>query len=201
MLLYHLLIYIAVYFYSDMRYNLEQNIKSTMRYCNYMTSLDKESVGGFAIDSFPTIPKKKKRSVIRTIYPENKIEQTPRRAMIDLDGTIHKYSKGYADGTIYDDPFEGAKEVINWLKRNDYEIVIFTTRASQEHSNEHGLNHEEEITKIKNWLEKNNIYFDKITGEKLAADFYIDDKAIHIPNGDWKVVLNVIKKRLKYRAV
>ena len=75
----------------------------------------------FAIDSFP---KPKKRHILRTIYPENKDERIKKRAMIDLDGTIHKYSKGYADGSIYDDPFEGAKEVIDFFKkkrlRNSY---------------------------------------------------------------------------------
>jgi FMN phosphatase YigB (HAD superfamily) len=150
----------------------------------------------FAIDSFPT---PKKRKILRTIYPENKDERMKKRAMIDLDGTIHKYSKGYADGTIYDDPFEGAKEVIDYLKNNGYEIVIFTTRASKQNANELGGNHLDQIKKIEEWLKKNNIYFDKITAEKLAADFYIDDKAINISNGDWKVVLNVIKKRIKYK--
>jgi hypothetical protein len=47
----------------------------------------------------------------------------------------------------------------------------------------------------------NNIYFDRITSEKLAADFYIDDKAINIENGDWYTVLNVIKKRIKYKVL
>lgn len=162
---------------------------------------NQESVGGFAIDSFPSIPKKKKRQILRTVYPENKNEMIPRRAMIDLDGTIHKYSKGYDDGSLYDDAFDGAREVIDWLKRNNYEIVIFTTRASKENSDEHGINYKDQIEKIARWLKKHNIYFDKITSEKLAADFYIDDRAIHIPNGDWKVVLKVIKKRLKYRTV
>jgi hypothetical protein len=77
---------------------------------------DNESVGGFAIDSFPVIKRKKKRQIIRTLYPESKNEKLPRRAMIDLDGTIHRYSKGYDDGSMYDNPFVGAKEVINWLK-------------------------------------------------------------------------------------
>ena len=158
-----------------------------------------ESVGGFAIDSFPEIPKKK-RHLIRTVYPENKNEKLPKRAMIDLDGTIHKYSNGYQNGEIYDDAFDGAKEVIDWLKRNGYEIVIFTTRASKENANELGGDHNEQIQKVGEWLKKHNIPFDKITSEKLAADFYIDDKAISIDNGDWGTVLNVIKKRIKYKV-
>ena len=156
----------------------------------------------FPVDSFPDIPKKKKRQIIRTIYPENKLEKLPfRRAMIDLDGTIHKYSKGYGDGTIYDDPFKGAKKVIEWLKKQGYEIVIFTTRASQENAKEQGDSHTGEIQKVGKWLNKHGIHFDRITAEKLAADFYIDDKAIHIQNGNWETVLKVIKKRNKYRVV
>jgi len=161
---------------------------------------DEEAVGGFAIDSFPEIPKKKKRQIIRTIYPESKMETIPRRAMIDLDLTIHKYSKGYKDGEIYDEPFSGAKKVINWLRKQGYEIVIFTTRASKENAKEQGGDHKEQIKKVEKWLKKYNIYFDQITAEKLAADFYIDDKAIHIPNGNWNTVLNVIKKRVKYKV-
>ena len=161
---------------------------------------DEEAVGGFAIDSFPATPKKKKRQIIRTVYPESKDEQIPRRAMIDLDLTIHKYSKGYQDGEIYDDAFKGAKETIDWLRRQGYEIVIFTTRASEENAKELGGDHQEQIKKVGKWLKDKGIYFDKITAEKLAADFYIDDKAIHIPNGNWKTVLNVIKKRVKYKA-
>jgi hypothetical protein len=29
---------------------------------------------------------------------------------MDFDGVIHKYSKGWLDGSIYDEPMEGAKE-------------------------------------------------------------------------------------------
>ena len=158
-----------------------------------------ESVGGFAIDSFPEVPSRKKRQILRTVYPENKDEKIPRRAMIDLDGTIHKYSKGYQDGEIYDDAFNGAKNVIDWLKRNGYEIVIFTTRASEENAKELGGDSNEQIEKIKQWLKDHDIYFDKITAEKLAADFYIDDKAINISNGNWDAVMDAIKRRVKYK--
>ena len=159
-----------------------------------------EAVGSFAVDYFPNYKKKKKRQVIRTIYPESKNEKIPRRAMIDLDGTIHKYSQGYKNGEIYDDAFDGAKKVIDWLKRSGYEVVIFTTRASKKNAEELGGDHKDQIKKISSWLNDKGIYFDTITAEKLAADFYIDDKAIEIVNGDWDTVLKVIKKKIKYRV-
>lgn len=148
----------------------------------------KESI--FPVDSFPG-----RRSIFRVVYPENTNVEYIKRVMIDLDGTIHKYSKGYADGTIYDEAFEGARKVIDFLRNLGYEIVIFTTRALQTEND----NYEEQIKNISQWLQKNGIYFDKITAEKLAADFYIDDKAIRINNGDWDTVLYTIKKILKFR--
>lgn len=151
----------------------------------------------YAIDSFPTPRKRKKKQILRVVYPEQKITgPVKRRAMIDLDKTIHKYSQGFKDGTVYDEPFVGAKEVIDFLRKNGYEIVIFTTRASKEENDDY----KDQINQVADWLDKNEIYYDRITAEKLAADFYIDDKAIHIPNGDWNVVMNVIKKRIKYQV-
>jgi hypothetical protein len=154
----------------------------------------------FGMDSFPEVPKKKKKNILRTVYPEMVVFFEQKRAMIDLDGTIHKYSKGYADGTIYDDPFDGAKDAINWLKKQGYEIVIFTTRASQDNASEMGGDHKKEIANIEAWLKHHNIYFDKVTSDKLGADFYIDDKAIPIHHGNWDAVLNVIKKKIKYNS-
>ncbi len=156
-----------------------------------------EAVGSFAIDSFPGEKKKKKKEIIRVAYPNESKELKIRRAMIDLDGTIHKYSKGFLDGSIYDEPFEGAKEVIDWLKNQGYEIVIFTTRASKENALKTGNDHNKQIENTETWLTDHGIYYDRITAEKIAADFYIDDRAIHINNGDWKAVLEIIKERMK----
>ena len=165
-----------------------------------ISELFKQDESLFPIDSFPTDKKKKKRQIIRTIYPESKDVKMPHRAMIDLDGTIHRYSKGYQDGTIYDDAYTGAKEVIDFLKRNGYEIVIFTTRASKKHCEENNIDCEDQINQIADWLDNQGIDYDRITGEKLAADFYIDDKAIQIKNGNWDLVLKVIKKRMKFKG-
>lgn len=153
-----------------------------------------EAVGSFAIDSFPEKKKKKKREIIRTIYPNENTELKFRRAMIDLDGTIHKYSKGFLDGAIYDEPFKGAKETIDWLKNQGYEIVIFTTRASRENALATGDDLEKQIANIETWLTDHGIYYDRITAEKIAADFYIDDRAITIRNGDWDAVFKEVKK-------
>ena len=39
-------------------------------------------------------------------------EQTSKNICVDFDGVIHKNSKGFHDGTIYDDPVEGTKEAL-----------------------------------------------------------------------------------------
>jgi hypothetical protein len=99
------------------------------------------------------------------------------RVLIDFDGPIHKYSKGFGNGEIYDEPTEGAKEFIDSIKE-DYEIVIFTARGS---SGDLGT-----ITKtdIAYWLTDFGIHFDDISSEKSPAVAYIDDKAIEF-KGDW----------------
>lgn len=152
---------------------------------------------GFAVDSFPE--KKKKRHILKDPYKiESVFSGTPsKRAMIDLDGTIHQYSKGFQDGSIYDPPFKGAKETIDWLKDQGYEIVIFTTRASEENALETGDDVKKQIHSIENWLTNHDIYYDRITAEKLSAEFYIDDRAINIKNGNWNDVKKEIQNRME----
>ena len=113
-------------------------------------------------------------------------EQTEevKRLMIDLDGTIHKYSKGFLDGSIYDDPVEGSKETLEYFKDNGFEIIIFTSRLSRE-----GTNTEEDIIE---WLEKWGIPYDSITADKLPAVAYIDDRNLRFSS--WKTTINVLKK-------
>lgn len=171
-----------------------------MRLEEYLEKLNKnEAAGmGFAIDSFSLPKKRKKRIVFRKFYPEQyQYNSEPRtfRAMIDFDGPIHKYSKGYNDGTIYDEPSKGAKETIDWLKSKGYEIVIFTTRASKTNADEQGGDHKKEIIKVENWLKNYGIHYDLVTAEKLAADFYIDDKAYHYGRS-WEAVKDQITKKM-----
>ena len=52
--------------------------------------------------------------------------------VFDFDGVIHKYSKGWQDGSIYDEPVPGIKTIIDELGKENYEVVIVSTRCSTE---------------------------------------------------------------------
>jgi hypothetical protein len=119
---------------------------------------------------------------------------------IDFDGVIHKYSKGWHDGTIYDEPFEEAFETIKELMKK-YNVFIFSTRNSRQIKRwiiPHvlasdyeifGLGHDPLSYKYKRynfdveiipfWRKFwNKEYILGITKRKLPAIAYIDDRAI-----------------------
>jgi len=101
---------------------------------------------------------------------------------IDFDGVIHKYSKGYADGSIYDEPMTGAEEAMIELLDKGHKIFIFTARKDKK--------------AIKQWLKDN--FNDKrlhnllITNEKLPAQVYIDDRGYRFKG--WGGAMNFIEK-------
>ena len=47
---------------------------------------------------------------------------------IDFDGVVYKNSKGYHDGTLYDEPIEGALEAIKSFSDKGYTIVSITSK-------------------------------------------------------------------------
>jgi len=101
---------------------------------------------------------------------------------IDFDGVIHKYSKGYKDGSIYDKPIAGALEGLTKLYNRGYKIVIFTAR--------------ENIAEVGHWItdQYDKVFPDlkmpafEVTNTKPKAIAYIDDRGIRFTN--WKDVLN-----------
>jgi hypothetical protein len=155
----------------------------------------------FAMDSFP---KPRKRKIIRVAYPtaegiQDEDFDHKKTVLIDFDRTIHKYSEGWVDGEIYDPPFDGAKEALEWLRSIGFTLIIFTARLSAIALRKADITYDEEYKRIEVFLKKYEIPYDIITAEKYPAAFYIDDRAVHIDNGDWDVVRKVIEKRLKYQ--
>lgn len=110
---------------------------------------------------------------------------------IDFDGVIHKNSKGFHDGTVYDEPVLGTIDALKHLSKK-YDIVIFSAKAKKDRPLINGKTGEELIW---DWLVKYglNHYIKEVTAEKPRAVYYIDDKAIQFTN--WEDTLNEITNR------
>ncbi len=118
-------------------------------------------------------------------YPDEEIN-----IGVDFDGVIHKCSKGYYDGTIYDDPIPGAYEALEKLSEK-YTIIMFSAKARSDR----GLvNGKTGIELIWEWLVKYDMakFVSKVTAEKPRARFYIDDKAIRFT--DWESTFKIIEE-------
>ena len=105
---------------------------------------------------------------------------------VDFDGVIHKCSKGFFNGTIYDDPIEGSKEALKELSK-DSTIIVYTCKAKPDRGLVDGKTGTELVWE---WLKKHDMaqYVSKVTAEKPRAKFYIDDKAIEFKS--WSQVLD-----------
>ncbi len=95
---------------------------------------------------------------------------------VDFDGVIHKNSKGFFDGTIYDEPLEGTRDSLERLSK-DYNVIIFTCKSKSDRGLINGKTGTELVWE---WLKKHDMdkFVTKVTAEKPRAVQYIDDKAI-----------------------
>lgn len=141
---------------------------------------------------------------------------------IDFDGVIHKYSKWWQDGSIYDKEIDGAMEAIKNFMDNGYSVFIFSTRSPKQikkwfysmywrecYSGDDPMNWMdfsyldlpfsiEVISFWNNWFSK---FWNKqgvlwITSKKLVAEVYIDDRAFRF-DGNWKKAMKSLKSLIK----
>lgn len=91
----------------------------------------------------------------------------------DFDGVIHRYSKGWGDGKIYDTPVNGIRGLIYNLRKEGFKVVIYSTRAKSIKGR----------IAMREWLKKYMIEVDDISKDKPLAKIYIDDRAINF-NGN-----------------
>lgn len=109
-------------------------------------------------------------------------DKRKRSVAVDFDGVIHRYSKGWRDGTIYDPPIDGAVDALARLHRR-YRVVIFTTRVSD--AMRDGVMQREAIIA---WLQRYGLrrgeHWDEITATKPPALVYIDDRGLHFTAWD-----------------
>lgn len=115
------------------------------------------------------------------MYRTRKLPQKPRpRLAVDFDGVIHRYRRGFHDGSIYDVPMPGAKQALERLHK-EWWLYIYTTRAKSR-TGRHA---------VSAWLRKHNIPFDEVVGNKPIAFAYIDDRAIRFDT--WRQTLTDLR--------
>lgn len=107
---------------------------------------------------------------------------------VDFDGVIHRYSRGWADGTIYDEPIDGAFAALRGIMAQ-HAVFVFTTRDVTQVAawlSDHGFTTcvhvaSPDAPKLTFWDRRGELL---VTNLKLAAIAYIDDRAIRFTSWD-----------------
>ena len=123
-------------------------------------------------------------------FDKEQHEKNTKQLAIDFDGVIHKSSKSFHDGTIYDNPIDGVEEALKQLSK-DYILIIYTCKANPDRPL---VNGKTGIELIWEWLNKYNLsqYINEIVYGKPNAKYYIDDKGIRFIN--WNMTLEVLRR-------
>ena len=119
---------------------------------------------------------------------------------LDFDGVIHRYSKGWNGGDIYDPPMDGSIEAVKTIMAKE-SVFVFTARAIQPVCvalEEWGLRCiADNTTTPRRFWNKRGILL--VTNRKLPARLYLDDRAVPFsPFGGWDQAMRDLgfKKRL-----
>jgi hypothetical protein len=115
---------------------------------------------------------------------------------VDFDGVIHKYSRGWGDGSVYDEPVDGAFTALHALMVS-YSVFIHTSRDPlqvmawiEAHSNIKCLSEGDGTgSGYKFWGGQGVLL---VTNRKLPAVAYIDDRGIRFEN--WAKALDDLER-------
>lgn len=104
----------------------------------------------------------------------------PQTVAVDFDGVLHTYERGWDDGTIYGDWVPGSVAALTQLMRQ-YAVFIHTTRSARqvaqwiERQSGRGFECTTRVPRSGFWNERGVLL---VTGQKLPAVAYIDDRAV-----------------------
>jgi len=120
---------------------------------------------------------------------KQKIENSKNIA-IDFDGVIHKCSRGYFDGTVYDDPIDGSLDSLRKIKNMGYNIIIFSCKSRSDRPKVNGISGTQMIWE---WLAKHGVdhLVSDVVSEKPRAAIFIDDKGYRFQN--WEDTITFVE--------
>jgi hypothetical protein len=113
---------------------------------------------------------------------------------IDFDGTIYPFGELFSRAA----PLPGAAHVIRNLASEGWHIVIFTSRLSEKWLTHEGEDWESQLQYIVTMLDRDGIPFHDVVGEKVPAEYYVDDKAVEF-RGVWADVYRQVHKHFWVR--
>lgn len=119
---------------------------------------------------------------------------------LDFDGVIHRYSKGWQDGSIYDEAVPG---FFDWARQaqEHFKLVIYSSRSKTPE----GIKAMADwlMEKMAKWREANGEYSKALLFEfadsKPPAFITIDDRAVWF-NGNWALPVWQPKSLLEFRT-
>jgi len=111
---------------------------------------------------------------------------------LDFDGVIHAYSRGWQDGSIYDEPLPGALDGIRTLQKY-FAVYVHTSRDALEVCRwleERGVPSTVDIPPdcVYQFWESPKIVL--VTNRKLPAVLYVDDRGLRFQ--DWPQTMSYV---------
>lgn len=112
---------------------------------------------------------------------------------VDFDGVIHAYSRGWQDGSIYDEPLPDAFTALHYLMER-YAVFVHTTREPRSVAD--WITERSAIPTCTElpaefWNDQSQLL---VTSRKFPALAYIDDRAVRFH--DWNQALETLEKVL-----
>ena len=111
--------------------------------------------------------------------------------LIDFDGVIHQFKKGWNKGKILESPVENSKWALRTLVKAGYEVVIFCARLTK-----HDVvsDVKDQKARMENWFFihgfKKGVHYHRMTNKKEGCLAQIDDRAIRF-EGHWESIVKM----------